>query len=265
MSGYKYLILSDLDGTLLNSEGVLSKKTVEFVHELHKRGDVLFAYSTGRSWKESKHIYEELKLKGFVSCNNGAYIYNPHINYLNCVFIAESVWKSILQNKEFFSGIQKLMIYSDKQEFLFDPEEATEVIKEIDEIKANVCVVKFVFNRSEEILSDKLSFLKSFDSKLGITIFWQPDTVSLEISADFVSKEFAVKYIGNFYGVSYDNILTFGDQINDLSIADGVSKSVAVRNAVDIMKQKAKKISKYTNDEDSVIREIETFLNLKRV
>lgn len=265
MSNYKYLVLSDLDGTLLNSEGVLSKATVDFVHKLNKRDDILFSFSTGRSWQEAKHIYEELQLKGFVSCNNGAFIHNPHTGYINFSFISDKVWRSILNNKDFLTDVLKIVVFSDKGEFSFDFKDIDGAAKKIELMDANVFVVKFSFSTCNEILNSKLSFLKSFDLIPGITVFWQPETVSVEISADFASKEFAVRYIGNFYGVSYDNILTFGDQINDLSVADGISRSMAVKNAVDIMKQKAKKISKYTNDEDSVIREVEKFLNSKTV
>lgn len=91
MSKYKYLILTDLDGTLLDSNGRLSALTLDYVHRINKRDDVLFSFSTGRHWRDAEKIYNDLQLKGFVSCCNGAYIYDPHQNWCEYEFLSDSI------------------------------------------------------------------------------------------------------------------------------------------------------------------------------
>ncbi|AEW45979.1 HAD superfamily hydrolase Cof [Mycoplasma haemocanis str. Illinois] len=267
MSNYKYLVLSDLDGTLLNSEGLVSEGTKKFVHEINKRDDILFCFSTGRCWRDCKRIYEELELKGFVSCCNGAFIYNPREELVRYSFISEKLWTFFLQNSYFTEGLLKGDVLTDKGNFSLTEDNGQEVLSRLRDCKANVYGIKTYFNYRKPTPELELKFvkrindLKQLDCPPSLTIFHYPDILNLEIHANYVNKERAVEFLGNYYGIAPNNILTFGDQVNDLSVAMGTSRFCAVGNALDSIKQVSNRISEYSNDEDGVVKELQVFLN----
>lgn len=54
-------VMCDIDGTLLNSNGVVSPKTIEVVKKLRKHG-ILFGISTGRDVPSVKHLLKNGEL-----------------------------------------------------------------------------------------------------------------------------------------------------------------------------------------------------------
>ncbi|OAL10225.1 hydrolase [Candidatus Mycoplasma haematobovis] len=270
MQKYRYLVLSDLDGTLLNSHGELSEETIAYVKELNRRNDILFCFSTGRCWRDAKEIYAKLELKGFASCCNGAYIYDPHQELIRYSFISEKFLNYFLHNKDFISGLMKGDVLTDKMHLPLTKDNATEVLNKIRELEANVYGIKNYYDYTQPIedfnrlMVNRINALRSFDFPPNVTVFNYDNFLNMEIQASYVNKELVVDFLGNYYGVAPENILTFGDQVNDLSPAMGKSRFCAVSNAIDLIKQNATLVSKYSNDENAVIREIELFLRDKK-
>ena len=56
-------VMCDIDGTLLNSNGVVSPKTIEAVKKLRKHG-ILFGISTGRDVPSVKHLLKKWGIEG---------------------------------------------------------------------------------------------------------------------------------------------------------------------------------------------------------
>ena len=71
--GTRYLIISDLDGTLLNNNVELDPLTIKVVKELVSRGHV-FAIVTGRPPHGALDIYKKLGLKHLMINFNGSFI-----------------------------------------------------------------------------------------------------------------------------------------------------------------------------------------------
>ncbi|GCE63298.1 putative hydrolase [Candidatus Mycoplasma haematohominis] len=268
MSKYKYLIVTDLDGTLLNSKGELSPLTVDYVRKLNKRDDVFFSFSTERCWRDSEKIYRELELKGFVSCCNGALLYDPVNDISVYSYLSELVWEGVLSNDDFFRDFLKGDVLSDKENISFDAStDRVDLIRRLKESNGNVYGIKTYFRQlgtseDQDNVDKRLMFLKSFELPPYVTIYYYAHnkTINIEIQADYVSKEKAVEFLSNYYGVNFRNVLTYGDQINDLPVAAGKSFCTSVKNAIDLMKFKSDKVSEFTNDEDVVVREIDLFL-----
>lgn len=268
MSKYKYLVVSDLDGTLLNSEGKISQKTVDFVHKLNGRNDVLFTFSTGRSWQDSEWIYKELKLKGFISCSNGSHIYDPHQNIKIYSYLEHSIWSSILKHDDFFKNLKSGLIITDTEYLRFDDgTNRDDLVKKINEKSLNVYYLKFIFkddkvNDFSSIANYKIAFLKELDHAPSVTVYENPElkTIEFEIQDHKTDKGKFIKFLNVYYGVPKSRIISLGDQINDLAMALGPSYFVTVKNGVFLLKSKSRRVSKFTNDEDAVIKEIDIFL-----
>jgi hydroxymethylpyrimidine pyrophosphatase-like HAD family hydrolase len=55
-------------------------------------------------------------------------------------------------------------------------------------------------------------------------------------------------------GIDKRDVVVFGDNLNDIGMFEWAGKSIAVKNALDEVKEKADIILPYTNDEDAVAK-----------
>ena len=69
------LIAIDLDGTLLNSYGVISEEDKANLKKAIEN-DVKVVLTSGRGTMSVKNFANELDIKGDIICGNGAIIYN---------------------------------------------------------------------------------------------------------------------------------------------------------------------------------------------
>jgi HAD superfamily hydrolase (TIGR01484 family) len=72
----KFLIMCDLDGTLLKNDGTISKFSCEIIKAVQAMGHK-FVIVTGRPPRVSKQYYSQLKLDSLFVNYNGALITNP--------------------------------------------------------------------------------------------------------------------------------------------------------------------------------------------
>ncbi|MBQ3692143.1 MAG: HAD hydrolase family protein, partial [Clostridia bacterium] len=75
------------------------------------------------------------------------------------------------------------------------------------------------------------------------------------------SKYNGVESIRNRLGINTNEIAVFGDDINDLEMLSGYENSVAMGNAIDVIKSAARFVTK-TNDNDGIAFAIENILNV---
>jgi hydroxymethylpyrimidine pyrophosphatase-like HAD family hydrolase len=72
------------------------------------------------------------------------------------------------------------------------------------------------------------------------------------------SKGTAIAYLMNHFGVSKEESMAIGDQINDLPMLKSVGFGLAVKNCQEQLKKEVF-VFDYTNEEDAVGRAIEKF------
>jgi hydroxymethylpyrimidine pyrophosphatase-like HAD family hydrolase len=72
----RYLIVSDLDGTLLKSDNTISRYSEHIIKKLVKKGHI-FCISTGRPLRACIKYYKQLGLNSLLLNFNGSYISNP--------------------------------------------------------------------------------------------------------------------------------------------------------------------------------------------
>ena len=71
----RYLIVTDIDDTLLPHGGEIPKRNLEAIHRFQQRGGK-FTFATGRSHYHCTQLYHDLKINVPSAQNNGAYIYD---------------------------------------------------------------------------------------------------------------------------------------------------------------------------------------------
>ncbi len=265
----KILYISDLDGTLLNSQAELSEFTKDTINQLVSQG-MNFTFATARTIYSAEPITKDLKLSVPCILNNGASVYNMQTGeYVKNNFIPEKTAEKII--RLFRSNNVCCFVFKFMNERLVTCYDRVE-----DEYMCNYIIERQNgFNQPfircdnvAEALDGRDIYINSvgpYESLLPIRnavmemddadcAFYR-DTYSekwfLEIFSVESSKANGLKYLRNEYG--FDKIVAFGDNLNDLSMFNEADIKIAVSNAQAELKQQADLIIT-SNSKDGVAK-----------
>ena len=85
----------------------------------------------------------------------------------------------------------------------------------------------------------------------------------VDINSNKISKGLAIKKLYNLLNISKENIICFGDSINDIDMFKYCCICVAMKNSSDYIRNNADYITKFSNNEDGVAKFIEeNFFNI---
>ena len=267
-------LVTDLDGTLLNSNHIVSRKTINALHDLFEReGKLIIA--TGRPYFEVEPILYSIGKPCPVICLNGAIVYdhNRHVIFsqpidtdivlrilhlmedenLNYdVTTKEGTIKvgtinrliEIFQTSRHSIDLKLLKeVASEGYVQFMDEDDLLNLIQEeiIDVYKL------VVYSDNQELLGD-LSW--KIREKEGVEVSSSAE-VNLEINAQGVSKGRALKFLADKYGYNLESFISAGDSLNDLSMLKVCGFPVAMANADYEVKEIAQLITS-SNDENGI-------------
>lgn len=235
------LVISDLDGTLLNENHLLSEYTKKAIEKLNEKG-VPFFLATGRHFLDLFDLKKELKLPETysISCN-GARVHGPNGELLISHNIDDDVANQVL-NLDLDSEISH-SVFTDDKIYIFDEKELTaygerqhmpfELVNK-ENFKVKKPIKWFYHCENHEKL---LSLDKVIKEKWGNHV----DTMfsmeqCLEIMPKYVSKGYAIKEIAKLENINIDEIIAFGDGFNDLEMLSIVEKGCIMGNASEKLK-----------------------------
>lgn len=261
--GFK-LIAVDMDGTLLNSEGKISEKTVDAIRNLSKT-DVIFTISTGRPIHGVQKYNTQLHLMGPIITYNGAMIVNAETQEI--LFEeglsredAETIWKLGEQ-----AGVT-MCIWSNNQLYGNRLDKRIHDYKKLSGVEPLLADKEQLLNQgiTKILWYDEVDRIRRFCRELSPELFSQvtfctSKPVFLEFFSSKVSKAVAMKKIGELYNIQREEMIAIGDGLNDLSMIEYAGLGVAMENAEKAVKDTAQYITA-SNDEDGVAKVIETFV-----
>lgn len=248
------LYISDLDGTLLNSNREIPEKAIQELNKLIQFEKIHFSVATARTPATVENILENVHMKEKIVVMNGAVIYDLEKHqYVEIMQIPEKGIKSILERckdeieEGFIYSIcdHKLTVYYNdltmKARHTFFEERQnlkykTFVKGKPDDIEG---ILYFVFIDIEEKVRRIAEKLKSI---LGIAMILYKDIYSeqgwiLEVYSEKATKANGVKRLEKLG--NYNEIVAFGDNLNDLSMFEVSDRCYAVSNAADTVKYQA--------------------------
>jgi len=264
------LIVSDFDGTLLNSEHRIPESVQKAINEYVSAGGI-FAVCTGRMLKSILPRVKELGLKGLVAAYQGTVIADAESGEIlrdggiNCADTYEICKKieelgkriNVYSGDELFTDIPKddkyLKIYEDITGI-----KANHIDGSVCEfVKAKNCTCQkiacLISPKERKELYERLYVL--FGKRFDVTCSAE---VLVEISPLNDNKGNALKFLANYYNIELASTVAVGDNLNDLSMINAAGIGVAVGNAVDELKAAADYVSD-TNDNSAVAQIIEKF------
>lgn len=269
------LYVTDLDGTLLKDDQTLSKETISFLTNAIENG-LNFTYATARSIASSAFVLESLQLKLPVILYNGAQIYCPKKqSYIHTAYMDSDSYLMQLQSL-LNDGLDPIVHCLDENDnlnvyFKSVANESTKqwinsrlkngdkrfrVTHDFSEIDSYKVIELMVVGYYEQLVEYKTALEQdsSISFVLGEDVYCR-GYYWLELSHTNANKGFAVEKLRKYLfkeGIVLKNIISFGDNHNDIPMFKQSTKSCAVNNAKASIKDIADSVIK-SNNEDAVI------------
>ena len=256
---FKDLVLcSDLDGTLIDENNVISKENIEAIEYFRAHGGK-FMIATGRVPEAVYNTLGALKTDFPCICHNGCSVYDLNRNeYEETISLddgAVSVAKEIM-NSSLSSGVEVMTI---KGICVVKRTPATDFhiqFEKVDFITSDKIEnapkpwFKILFAQSpEETEMIKERFLNSSHNKTYN--LQKTHSLYYEIFNKNASKGAALTKLCKKHKIDLKNVIAIGDNENDISMLSVAGKSAAVSNASDIVKRHADIITR-SNEESAI-------------
>ncbi|OAA91355.1 Cof-type HAD-IIB family hydrolase [Clostridium coskatii] len=271
MLKYKWCVC-DMDGTLLNSKEVISEENEAALKKLQKNGvEVIIA--SGRIDLLMKSFIKQLNLEGNIICCNGGLIKNittGEIVYSKT--IDKNIVKEIIlycfKNDIGFLVYTNNMVYSSKKNYKVEnyeninksvPPSLQIPIEYIDNSTVEYLEKADVFKVLLISDTEGVKLLKDYFSKYkSLTAVSSLDCL-LDIMASNICKGSALKILSKKFRMDLDKVIVFGDNYNDLEMFECAGMPIAMGNAVEAIKMKAKYVTK-SNNESGIAYAINNFI-----
>ena len=285
------LVAIDLDGTMLNSYGMVTEKTKQVIkNTINKGTEVIIA--SGRPIDSIKTIAKEIGSENYFIAGNGALIYDikkDEIIYekfmnkqkvLEIIKICEenSISYNIYTEKTIIAkGLKYNVLYYYKENLKKEENKKTnitivedvyEYIKNLENekfLKITVCdETKSVFNsiirklRTVEdidvldVLHMSRKMIKQGTEDVPIEYYYT------EISLKDVDKWKAIEYLANKMNISKDEIIAIGDNINDKEMIENAKVGIAMGQSTPVITEIADFVT-LNNNEDGVAKALEKY------
>jgi len=252
------VIISDLDGTLLNQDHKISDYTKSIFKELYDQ-NYLIIVATGRHHLDAMPIIETLGFPVYLVTSNGARIHSPQKELLFSFDIDSESIKSILSLK-IDSEITTVLF----KENVWQTNKHSEKLNSF-QTKLNYLPELVDFNTVEDFSAIKIFFTHESHSKLlelrdqilvdHSNLF--SHAFSLPLCLEFmdksVDKSIAIAKILEKENLVFQQTISFGDGYNDENMLKSTGKGLLMGNAPDSLKNKLPHLEVIaTNYEDGV-------------
>lgn len=269
----KTLYISDMDGTLLQSDGTLSEYTKEKLNDFYEKG-IPFAVATARSMVSAMPILNGVRFAAPIVLMNGVFVYDTETkkavkyheiehsalqrildlfyekNLHPFMFLYSDDYKLSIKYTEFDNDGMK-DFYDERVNLLDGRFTQTDNLTKIENGNHPVYVNYYAPPEYLDKIVENLRDIPEIDFAYYKDSY--SDDWLIEIYSHTASKANGAKEVKKIVGA--DTITAFGDNLNDIIMLNGADVAVAVENAVPQVKEIAD-IVIGTNNDNSVIKYI---------
>ncbi|MEZ5236602.1 MAG: HAD family hydrolase [Acidimicrobiia bacterium] len=259
------LIATDLDGTLLRSDGTLSDRTVATVTACEAAGATL-VIATGRPPRWISAIGERLGHQGLAVCANGALVYDLETESVvsstrievdaaaEIVRRVRRAWPAAVFAVEAVDhlGLEPAWPLN------FEPPPGTRFgdAAELVTVPPVKILARLEGHPVEAAMASTAADLAGLAE-----VTWSGGKHLLEMSAPGVTKGAALAALADRLGVGAVEAIAFGDMPNDLDMLRWAGRGLAVANAHELVRAAADAVVG-ANDDDGVAAELEAVFGL---
>lgn len=268
------LLVSDIDGTLLNSKGELTQGTIEAIRQAFDNG-IIVTLATGRQLRGVLDVVQQIGISVPVILGNGVVVVDPleqktllhqtldeaTTKAILDVIKAHGLWASVFVHT--FEGIDT---YYDQdpgfaEAYLFIHKQFPEVVQQVESLHdvAHLHPIKVLLIDKTEKVMPLYEDLQKLPNSFNMVISdhdW-PGYTLLECFHYGSTKASGIQHVAEIFNIPAEQVVAVGDNTNDYEMIEFAGLGVAMGNAHATLKERANWITK-TNDEDGVAHLIHT-------
>ncbi|NMP23691.1 Cof-type HAD-IIB family hydrolase [Sulfobacillus harzensis] len=244
-------VVLDLDGTLLTRDKTISERNLEALEACREKG-IPIVIATGRPPRAVRHLLVTEALTGFVIYLDGALtVYESR----GVVYEHRTIPTPIS------TQITHLVLSLEPHSTIsFEVEDAWYCLKgDVVEAVAPYPLPQVADHKAMQTLSPTKIIISGFPNWERVLRPFDPfvqiqatiDGALIQIFEKSVSKESALSRVLDALGIKPEKVMVFGDGPNDLGLFAFCGYPVAMGNAMDLLKRRAKYVTA-TNDQDGV-------------
>ena len=259
------LVATDLDGTLLHSDGTVTERTRRVLTALEEQG-VTVVFVTGRPIRWMDALWDHVGGHGLAVCSNGGIVYDVHAHEVALARTIDArtglevgaLLRDALPGVQF--AVERADGYGREPGFTSrGPVPRDLQIGPLDALMSDV-VVKLLARHEDR---EPESFWAEVEERVGhlVTTTWSSVGALVEMSGLGVTKASTLERICVERGIAAAEVVAFGDMPNDLPMLAWAGTSYAMRNAHPSVKALAGEVAP-SNDEDGVAVVLERLFGL---
>jgi Cof subfamily protein (haloacid dehalogenase superfamily) len=261
------LVATDLDGTLLHSDGTVTARTRAVLAELDAR-DVPVVFTTGRPVRWMDDLWEAVGGHGLAICSNGGIVYDVAQRRVRDfrpvprevgIAIAELLRDAIPGTT---LAIEHTAGWASEADFPRHPDDLVERFQgDYAEIYREDVVKILAVHRE----LDPEEFWRQVEAVVGdqVVTTWSSSYALVEISAAGVTKATTLATIAAEMALGPEEVVAFGDMPNDLPMLEWAGTSYAMANAHPSVRDLADHLAP-SNDDDGVAEVLTDLFALSR-
>ena len=285
------LITVDLDGTMLNSYGIVTENTKNVIKNVINKGtDVIIA--SGRPIDSIKTIAKEIGSENYFIAGNGALVYDikndevvyekymPKEKVLEIIKICEenSITYNVYTDETILATSLKYnVLYYHKENLKKEEDKKTNIsiVKDMYDYVKNMNNAKFLkITICDDMKSVFNSILKKINKVKDVevldvshmsrkTITQGTEEIPIEyyyteITYKDVDKWNAIEFLAEKINIKREEIIAIGDNINDKKMIEESGLGIAMKGSTPYVTEVAKYITD-TNNDEGVAKAIEKF------
>lgn len=264
------LVALDIDGTLLNREGELTKRTEEVIRALQEQG-VKVLLATGRRYPSALNIARRLGIELPIISHNGAVVF--HVQEQKILYhrtlpqgpLVDLISEDQNSDIDYYldCGDRILLTRQPRQEWGIQYIQNTRVeveeitLQEMDGRAIHRLVVTGERTLVQSYLEKARQRMKKFHHILFTGQYY--DLSFLELLEEGTSKGKALEYLARQWGIGRDKILAAGDEMNDLEMIVWAGRGLAMGNGVQALKEAADEVCG-SNCQDGLAQALERLI-----
>lgn len=259
------LVISDVDGTLVDKDKRLTPGTIAAIDRLRAAG-FGFTMISARPMSGLAPLADELSLDVPMGAFNGGLVYRRDGEILCRHFVEEAVARGALALAQ--ETAVDIWVFADDRWFATTAEGAhVPSERRASNQEPTICTgFEDLLDRADKItfVSDDPATLDALHDRilaadLGQATIAKSQTYYLDITATTANKGDGIARLAAAMGVPLGRTIVIGDQANDLPMFARAGRAIAMGNAPDAVKVQAADVT-WSNSAEGVAHAIDTFI-----
>ena len=289
------LVAIDLDGTLLNKNGIITNKTKQILNQIIKEKQIQIVLASGRPIDSIKTISKEIGNLQYLIAGNGAAIYDTQkeeiiyqkfLKKQKAIQIAKiceenSIYYNIYTSKEIITNKLKcnVLVYhkenqmkSEKNKTRINIVENVEKYlqekEEVEILKITVCdenetIFKYILQKLKKIKEIEVleishmsrKIIQQGTNEIPINYFYT------EITLKDIDKWNAIEFLINKLSIQKEEVIAIGDNLNDKKMIENSGHGMAMKGSTPEITKIANSVTDFDNNHDGAVQKLLEILN----